>query len=240
MRRMWVILIVLVCASCASSREFDLRCLDSEYLYGHLTTMVAEALVDIRSAQLPEADPFSVVADKDADLEQVLLALLAIEKSGEVKEPPTFWSTIANSEEYSAPHRHVSAYELLKRHVSPGMTLGELALALDTPNWLLPYHGVKVYEHEFGPPGSYRYRLVSGLTFIPFRSSEDRHIGQVDVILTPSEFLDRVDPVEGRPQPVGIGPLRLEQLLISERRHERNRCHTRHDRAAGGRCADRR
>lgn len=215
MRRMWVFLIVLVCSSCAPTRGFDVRCLDREYLYGHLDHIVVEVLAQVRSLSLPEEDPFSIVADKGADLEQVLLALLAIERTDEVTEPPTFWSSIANSEEYSAPHRHVCAYELLKRHVLPGMTLGELALVLDRPNWLLPYHGVKVYEHEFGPPGFYRYRLISGFTFSPFCSSRDRHIGQVDVILTLSDFLDQVDPVEGRPRPVGIGSLRLEQLLIS-------------------------
>jgi hypothetical protein len=60
----------------------------------------------------------------------------AIQQLGPLDQPAAFWSAIANSADYNADHRRRAVFELVRRHVLPGTTLGELARLLDTPTWL--------------------------------------------------------------------------------------------------------
>jgi hypothetical protein len=60
----------------------------------------------------------------------------AIARLGQVTEPPPFWSALANSAAHSAIQRRHYVFQLLRRHVAPGMTLSQLAQLLDGPTWL--------------------------------------------------------------------------------------------------------
>jgi hypothetical protein len=64
--------------------------------------------------------------------------LVAIESLGRVAERPDFWTTIANDANYTERHRGYCILALFKRHVRPGMTLGELTEILHGARWLLP------------------------------------------------------------------------------------------------------
>lgn len=55
---------------------------------------------------------------------------------GPVKEPASFWATIANDPHYPVESRRTCIFELFRRHVRAGMTLGEVAERLGQPNWL--------------------------------------------------------------------------------------------------------
>ena len=60
----------------------------------------------------------------------------AIQQLGTVTESAQFWSDIANSDSYSQDHRRRAVFQLWKRHVSPGITLAELARIFANPSWL--------------------------------------------------------------------------------------------------------
>jgi hypothetical protein len=61
-----------------------------------------------------------------------------IDKLGEVAEPPSFWTGIANSPVYSARHRATCICQLLRRHVRQPVSLLRLAWLLDHPSWISP------------------------------------------------------------------------------------------------------
>lgn len=69
---------------------------------------------------------------------------LAVGALGDVFEPPTFWSSIANSDDYAAQHRRLAVYQLFRRHVRAGQTLSELSEILDGPTWLMESNVVLV------------------------------------------------------------------------------------------------
>lgn len=60
----------------------------------------------------------------------------AIARLGPVTEPPVFWSALANSAAHSAIQRRHYVFQLLRRHVAPGITLSQLGQLLDGPTWL--------------------------------------------------------------------------------------------------------
>ena len=60
----------------------------------------------------------------------------ALGQLGPPSEPASFWTSIANSSSYGPDHRRRAVFELFKRHVAPGQTLGQLAQLLDHPTWL--------------------------------------------------------------------------------------------------------
>jgi len=55
---------------------------------------------------------------------------------GEVVEPPSFWSAIANDASMPVAHRKLAVVALVRRHLSPGMTVGAFADLLDGAPWL--------------------------------------------------------------------------------------------------------
>jgi hypothetical protein len=60
----------------------------------------------------------------------------ALKKLGEVSEPPTFWSGIANNDAFTRDHRRMIVFQLFIRHIKNGITLKALAEILDRPSWL--------------------------------------------------------------------------------------------------------
>jgi hypothetical protein len=74
-----------------------------------------------------------IVADRNAKCSGVVKAA---QRLGPVTEPPDFWTRIANSAEYTKRHRRVAVIELFRRHVKPGMTVGELGTMLEGAAWL--------------------------------------------------------------------------------------------------------
>jgi hypothetical protein len=75
-----------------------------------------------------------VIADPSAQQRAVWAAM---EKLHDVpSEPPGFWSAIANDPTFTYRRRALCALQLFKRHVRPGMTIGELRHNLDGATWL--------------------------------------------------------------------------------------------------------
>jgi len=77
-----------------------------------------------------------IIADPRATTNELVRALLTLRDSKVTNEPPTFWSAIANSSEYSIDHRRRAVFQLLARHFHSGMTLGQIGVLLDHPTWL--------------------------------------------------------------------------------------------------------
>lgn len=78
-----------------------------------------------------DGDHTATLVDKAAKYEQVATAAVGVGPKG-----ATFWSDIANSDEYNDAHRRLAVVELLKRHVSAGISLESLRGILDSPTWL--------------------------------------------------------------------------------------------------------
>jgi hypothetical protein len=76
---------------------------------------------------------FLIIRDPETDTE---LFLQEIRQLDAVTEPAHFWAAIANSAAYSSEGRRQAVFQLFQRHVSPGITLAELARSLNNPRWL--------------------------------------------------------------------------------------------------------
>ncbi len=74
-----------------------------------------------------------IISDPETDTE---LFLQEIRQLGAVTEPAHFWAAITSSAAYSSERRRQAVFQLFKRHVTPGLTLAELAIILDGPTWL--------------------------------------------------------------------------------------------------------
>jgi hypothetical protein len=75
----------------------------------------------------------ATIADPRASTPALIDAIRQLEA---VTEPARFWSAIANSATYRPDHRRQAVFALFRRHVTPGMTLADLARLLDNPAWL--------------------------------------------------------------------------------------------------------
>lgn len=53
-----------------------------------------------------------------------------------VSEPSSLWSDVANDAAFPLFHRSIAAWQLIKRHVPPGIPLGEAATRLAGATWL--------------------------------------------------------------------------------------------------------
>jgi hypothetical protein len=53
-----------------------------------------------------------------------------------VAVPPQTWQRVANDSTFSLLHRRLCVFELVRRHVQPGMTAARIATLLDRPTWL--------------------------------------------------------------------------------------------------------
>jgi len=78
-------------------------------------------------------DSLSIITDPDSDYESLLKS---VRQLGPVTMPVQFWADIANSDAYRPDHRRQAVFQLFQRHVSPGITLAELARSLNNPRWL--------------------------------------------------------------------------------------------------------
>jgi len=74
-----------------------------------------------------------IIANRNVSKEDLRLAIGAM---GAWSNHPSFWSSIANSKDYTAEHRRLSVFQLFKRHVRAGQRLFDLAEILDRPTWL--------------------------------------------------------------------------------------------------------
>ena len=57
-------------------------------------------------------------------------------RPGQMGEPAAFWAKLANNTNLDTVCRRVCVLELFRRHVRPGMSLGEVAALLENPTWL--------------------------------------------------------------------------------------------------------
>src|SRR6266576_23758 len=60
----------------------------------------------------------------------------AMYRPGQMGEPAAFWAKLANNTSVEPSCRRVCVLELFRRHVRPGMSLGQVADLLDNPTWL--------------------------------------------------------------------------------------------------------
>jgi hypothetical protein len=51
-------------------------------------------------------------------------------------EPPSFWAELASDPALTSDHRRLTVVALFRRHVTPGLDLGELRSALGGAEWL--------------------------------------------------------------------------------------------------------
>ncbi len=79
------------------------------------------------------ASPLDVIANPRIEGAELTTAIRNLPRGAEA---PSFWSQIANSDRYSADHRRRAVFALFARHISPGLSLGELAGLLDNPTWV--------------------------------------------------------------------------------------------------------
>jgi hypothetical protein len=91
-----------------------------------------------QNAEGPTAlDKFFVIADKNADYEQVLQA---VQKLGPVKEGWHFWTHIANNDNYAKLHRRLCIIELFKRHLSGEVVVYQVTYILGESTWFKDEH----------------------------------------------------------------------------------------------------
>ena len=82
------------------------------------------------------AGVLSTIADPHTSRDQLIQAVEMLRHSKTTNEPPSFWSAIANSPNYSCEHRQLAALQLLARHFHSGMTFGEIGTQLNHPTWV--------------------------------------------------------------------------------------------------------
>lgn len=70
--------------------------------------------------------------DPTADAASVLSAVAHVPAN----QPSSLWSDVANDAAFPAFHRSIAAWQLIKRHVTPGIALGEAAPRLAGTTWL--------------------------------------------------------------------------------------------------------
>jgi hypothetical protein len=82
---------------------------------------------------MSQNDPATVVmTDRAADPAAVLSAATRVPANA----PASLWSDVANDASFPVAHRSVAAWQLLKRHVRPGMPLRDAAALLAGARWL--------------------------------------------------------------------------------------------------------
>lgn len=93
---------------------------------------------ETKAGNLPNMDSLlATIADPKISQDALIQALRQL---GPATEPASFWTKIANRADYGPDQRRRAVFELFKRHVSPGLTLGELSDLLDHPAWLDDAH----------------------------------------------------------------------------------------------------
>jgi hypothetical protein len=97
-------------------------------------------------------NPLCVIADVHATTNELIRALRALQASKGIREPPEFWSAIANDTNYGVAHRQRAVLQLFARHFKPGMTIHQIALLLNHPTWLVQ-EGCNFYSMGSPPPG---------------------------------------------------------------------------------------
>jgi hypothetical protein len=135
-----------------------------------LVVMCNQLRREMQEEELIGTDLFAVIGDPKVSYTRLLKALLRL---GPVTEEPTFWTRIANDPTYDERHRALCIYELFKRQIRTGMTLGEVADIVNAsgkPTWLTerkwwfsalwrgtgqallpPSMGMQRYVFEFSP-----------------------------------------------------------------------------------------
>jgi hypothetical protein len=78
-------------------------------------------------------DPRTIVLDRTAADAQLDVAIKQLKPESESVD---FWARIANDPTYPDYHRRACILQLFRQHISTGMTLGDIAQALDHPRWL--------------------------------------------------------------------------------------------------------
>jgi len=73
-----------------------------------------------------------VLKDPAAGAASVLAAVGHVPAS----EPASLWSDVSNDAGFPAFHRSLAAWQLIKRHVPPGISLGDAATRLAGATWL--------------------------------------------------------------------------------------------------------
>jgi hypothetical protein len=96
--------------------------------------------------------PLQVIADAHATTNELIHALQALQSSKSTNEGPRFWSTIANSTNYSIDHRKRAALQLFARYFKPEMSFHQIGNLLDHPTWLVP-EGTGFFGPGSPPPG---------------------------------------------------------------------------------------
>jgi len=75
----------------------------------------------------------ATISDPQTSESQLLECIRRLRR---VNEPATFWVKIVNDPKYSPRHRAFCLLELFRRHVKPGMSLGEVSEVLRGAPWL--------------------------------------------------------------------------------------------------------
>ncbi len=141
----------------------------------------------------------------------------ALRQLGPATEPASFWTTIANRADYGPDQRRRAVFELFKRHVTAGQTLGQLASLLDHPTWLSAAD-VSVVDRLGGkiPVGWSAADTIFAVAV--FRDLPDGRYAHWTIYLKVSGKIDRdsfVRALLGEPVPEAVRDARLLEFGLS-------------------------
>ena len=132
-----------------------------------------------------------IIADKKTGYSNYVRAIQQLDAN----LTPSFWSSIANDEDYSYEKRQVAVVELFQRFVKPGITLNQLGDILNKPTWLKD-DDINLIEYHTGPsllkylyPGSVFYMFL----FRDIRPQYQVTIGiRIEGKITKEDFLKAI------------------------------------------------
>jgi hypothetical protein len=75
----------------------------------------------------------------------------AAQRIADADMPAPRWAAIANNPAFALAHRRIAAFELLRRHLRPGMTARDISRLLARPTWLADAH-IHLLEDIGGRP----------------------------------------------------------------------------------------
>jgi len=122
-----VLALILICCGCEEDR------VENSKTENRMKSVSSRDAEPISSKSMELDSLLRIISDKNTEYTKLIKV---VQQLGPVRESSKFWSDIANSKEYTKRHRRVAVFELIKRHVTPGMYLSQLTDIFDKPTWL--------------------------------------------------------------------------------------------------------
>ncbi len=154
--------------------------------------------------------PFTVFSSKDASEAELTRAVQAL---GDVSEPASFWSSMANDTDFPTHVRRHCAMQLFRRHVRRNMSLARLAEALGKPSWVSkkslasgPMPGGKVVVRGKGDR--------HGLAIALFPEGERERWAVLLILSDPAETGAVLKLVKGEPTDKRVASVFIDHVVL--------------------------